>query len=117
MATVIVIDDEPPVRDLLRAILEDAEYAVADFPHGRGAIQYLRRQPAELLITDIFMPEMEGLETIRQARILRPEMPVLAVSGRSLEGNDYLYAAAQLGAFATLKKPFSRGDLLAVIDD
>ena len=117
MATIIVVDDEATVRDLLRDSLEEAGHIVADYHDGRGALEQLTREPADVLVTDIFMPEMEGLETIRLAHALRPEMQIIAISGVSLKGADYLYAARHFGAFAALKKPFSPTVLVRLVDE
>jgi len=68
-----------------------------------------------LLVTDIFMPEMEGLETIRLARDLQSKMPIIAMSGVNFEGGDYLEIAEKFGALATLKKPFRPAELLDLV--
>ena len=73
------------------------------------------QEPADLLITDIFMPDVEGLETIREIRRLRPDMPIIAISGVDFEGGDYLGVARKFGAVATLKKPFLPADLLELV--
>ena len=116
-ATIILVDDEPLVRDMLHLVLEGAGYTVADYSNGRGAIEHLQRRPADLLITDIFMPEVDGLETIRRACALRPEMPIIAISGISIHGIDYLDAAERFGAVATLRKPISPAALLTLVGD
>ncbi|MGE5270979.1 MAG: response regulator [Thiohalocapsa sp.] len=112
MATIIVVDDEPDLRRLVRYVLEDAGHTVIEFVDGRGAIEHLKRESADLLITDIFMPNFEGLETIRMVRTLRPELPILAISGLLNERSDYLGVAARFGADATLRKPFEPSELI-----
>ena len=115
MAKIIVIDDEPDVLWIACMALESAGHSVVAYPDGRGGIEHIRREPPDLLITDIFMPEMEGLETIRQARDLQSEMPIIAMSGVYFEGGDYLEIAAKFGAVATLKKPFRPAELLDLV--
>src|SRR5690242_5025175 len=81
MAKVLVIDDEPGIRGIMCRALEAAGHDVTAFANGGGAIEHIRQEPADLLITDLFMPEVEGLETIREIRRLRPDMPIIAISG------------------------------------
>lgn len=113
MADIVIADDEPALRRVLCRVLERAGHDVTGHPNGRAAIEHLGRHPADLLITDIFMPEMEGLETIRRARAIRPGMPIIAISGGGCCGANYLWVAELFGAVATLEKPFSAGALLA----
>jgi CheY-like chemotaxis protein len=115
MAKIVVIEDEPAMRRMTCRTLEGAGHAVAAFADGRGGIEHIRQHPTDLLITDIFMPEMEGLETIKQARNLRTGMPIIAMSGLSFEGGDYLRIAERFGAVATLKKPFRGSELLELV--
>ena len=75
-----------------------------------------RERRPDLLITDIFMPEMEGLETIRQARALQPGLPIIAMSGFSFEERDYLGVAEKFGALASLRKPFRPTELLDLVN-
>jgi two-component system nitrogen regulation response regulator NtrX len=66
MAKILVIDDEPGIRDIICRVLEAAGHEVVAYENGQGAIDHINTAPADLLITDIFMPEVEGLETIRR---------------------------------------------------
>jgi CheY-like chemotaxis protein len=115
MARIIVVDDDAGMRGATRRALRASGHAVAAYANGRGAIEHLEKEAVDLLITDIFMPEMEGLETIAKARQLRPDMPILAISGVSFEGSDYLQIAEKFGALATLRKPFRPAELLDVV--
>jgi CheY-like chemotaxis protein len=115
MARIIVIDDEPGVRSVACQALEAAGHAVVGYPDGRGGIAHIQRDPPDLLVTDLFMPEMEGLETIRLARDLQSGMPIIAMSGVYFEGGDYLEIAEKFGALATLRKPFRPGDLVDLV--
>jgi CheY-like chemotaxis protein len=115
MAKILVIDDEPGIRSILCRVLEASGHEVVAFENGRGAIERVERDAADLLIADIFMPDVEGLETIREIRRLRPDMPIIAISGVDFEGGDYLGVARKFGAVATLKKPFWPADLLDLV--
>ena len=115
MKKILVIDDEPGVLRVACLALEAAGYTVVAYPDGRGGIAHIKTEPPDLLVTDIFMPEMEGLETIRLARDLRAELPIIAMSGVHFEGGAYLEIAEKFGALATLKKPFRPADLLDLV--
>src|SRR4051794_10383155 len=98
MAKVLVIDDDPDVRDLMLSLLAEAGHDVVAFANGGGAIDHVRQEHADLLVTDIFMPDVEGLETIREFRRLRPDVPIIAISGIDFDGGDYLRVARKFGA-------------------
>ena len=115
MAKVLVIDDEPGIRSIMCRVLQAAGHEVTAFANGAGAIDHVRQEPVDLLITDIFMPDVEGLETIREIRGIRAEIPIIAISGVDFDGGDYLGVAGKFGAVATLKKPFWPADLLEVV--
>lgn len=115
MAKVLVIDDEPGIRLMICRALEGAGHEVVTFENGGGAIDHVATEAADLLITDIFMPDVEGLETIREIRRLQPKLPIIAISGVDFEGGDYLGVARKFGAAATLQKPFWPADLLDLI--
>lgn len=116
MAKILVIDDDPAVRRATRRVLEAAGHAVAAYENGRGAVRDIAKESPDLLITDIFMPEMEGLETIREARLRQPGLPIIAMSGITFEDRDYLGIAERFGAVATLKKPFRPAELLGLVN-
>jgi CheY-like chemotaxis protein len=115
MAKIIMIDDDHAMLRMTRRVLESGGHAVDAYENGRAAIDHLEREAPDLLITDIFMPDVEGLETIRRARTLWPDLPIIAMSGASFEAGDYLEIAEQLGAFASLKKPFAPAELLDLV--
>jgi DNA-binding response OmpR family regulator len=114
MADILIIDDDEQIRELLIDVLEAAGHTVRPAGDGRGGLALFRRQPAELVITDIVMPGMEGIETIRELRCDAPGLPILAISGR--DDPLYLRAADELGATATLEKPFTPVAFLAVVE-
>ncbi len=116
MTRILVIDDEAPVRDMMRQTLERAGYEVIEAGDGRQGMARLRQQPADLVITDILMPEQEGIETIRMLRKEFPEIKILAISGGGKKGNmEVLPIARTFGAHRTLAKPFERKDLLDAV--
>lgn len=116
MTRILVIDDNPLVRATLRSILAAAGYEVVLASDGKAGLDEFRRRPSDLVITDIVMPEIEGIETIRQLRGLAPELPILAISGggRGIP-LDYLRMAQQLGASDVLSKPFEADELLSSV--
>ena len=114
MARILIIDDDPDLRAVLAQMLRLAGYEVALAANGREGLEQALKQPADLVLTDIYMPEQEGLETILELRRRFPQLPVLAMSGRAAAGT-MLGIAQRLGAIAVLQKPFSSDELLTVV--
>lgn len=115
MTEILVIDDEPEICAMIGEILELAGYQVREAHDGIEGISLCRaRQPA-LVITDVVMPEMEGLELIRELSREMPETPILAISGAENLG-IYLRAAGAFGASACMEKPFDPDDLLRAVE-
>src|SRR5690242_6535914 len=117
MATILVVDDEPGMLRVSLRALEGAGHVVVGCENGREALRQLGIHAVDLMITDIFMPEMEGLEMVRQARALHPEVPIVAVSGGFVDGPDYLKVAQAFGAVAVLRKPFRAGELVSLVSE
>lgn len=117
MKRILVIDDDDQLRQMIRQILERSNYEVLDAPNGKVGIDIYRREPLDLVITDIFMPEKEGLETIRELCREYPDIKIIAISGGSpkTEGFSSLQFAKGFGALRTLAKPFFREELLQVV--
>lgn len=116
MTRVLIIDDEDAVRDTVRQMLERAGYEVTEAADGRKGIAQLRRQSVDLVITDILMPEQEGIETIRILRKEFPQIKILAISGGGKKGAPGVLPAAQaFGAHRTVAKPFERKELLDAV--
>ncbi len=116
MHRLLVIDDDPLVRATLVAILEGAGYAVTEANDGHHGLAIFDTVQPDLVITDIVMPEVEGIETIRQMRLKAPTLPILAISGGGRgTAPDYLRMAQRLGATDVLAKPFEADDLVAVV--
>jgi excisionase family DNA binding protein len=108
---VLVVDDEATIRDLLAKTLALAEYDVDIAPDGRTALERLRIIPYDLLITDLKMPGVDGLTVIREARRLKPDIPVIIVTGFSTEASAI--EAVNLGVSGYLTKPFRVPRVLA----
>jgi CheY-like chemotaxis protein len=118
MRLILVIDDDAAVRGLLQTILEDAGYEVALAEEGAAGLEIVRTRTVDLVITDLLMPGVEGMETINELHQSFPQLPVIAISGGSQKGvGSYLPTAAALGAWRTLDKPFERKTLLAMVRD
>lgn len=114
MPLILVIDDSTTVLAFVEQILLDSGLDVIKATDGRKGLQRLRDQPVDLILTDMYMPELDGLDVVRLARRLQPGVPVLVMSSK--EGRLNLFDAAKaLGATATLLKPFTREQLLAQI--
>lgn len=106
---ILVVDDEPGLRVLFQKMLEAAGAKVQLAENGRYAIDLLAQHKVDLILTDLIMPEMEGLETIAQIRKLHPDLKIIAMSGGGrLSSGCYLPVAKSLGAHATLAKPFGK---------
>lgn len=116
MATILIVDDDPQFRKMLRQMLERAGHSVVEASNGKeGEKLYRSFQPC-LMITDIFMPEKEGLETIMEIKSEFPSAKIIAMSGGGREGDDlFLRHAEQFGASQILKKPFERQELLSMV--
>jgi len=113
---ILVIDDDDQLRGMLRQTLERVGYDVADAPNGKEGIRLFRENPADLVITDIIMPEKEGMETIIDLRREFPEVKIIAMSGGGRIGpEDYLQDAKVFGAQCTLTKPLNRNELLEAV--
>ena len=116
MASILVIDDDKQIRDLMRKVLEGAGHTVVDAPNGRMDMQLWRVNRSDLIITDILMPEQDGLELIRELRRDAPEAKIIALSGGGQKLHlDTLDLARKFGAVGTLNKPFGITELLDIV--
>lgn len=118
MQKILLIEDNADARRLLRDALEAAGYDVYAVADGEAGIQAQIRAPADVVVTDLFMPNKEGLETIAELRKRMPHTKIIAISGGSrLRGAqiDHLATAREIGADAVLKKPFDPAQLIAIV--
>lgn len=117
MARILVIDDEAAVRGLVATILRNAGHEVIETSDGKKGIDILSREPFDLLITDLLMPEKDGIEIIMEARRDHPAIRIIAMSGGGMAApSEYLPMAELLGAERTLAKPFTGAELRALVD-
>ena len=114
MARILVIDDQEPIRALLRATLEAAGHEVMEAPNGRIGLALYRHKPTDLVITDILMPELNGLDMLLELTREFLHAKVIAISG--VQGKENVLDVAKLfGARRTLQKPFSIPRLLDAV--
>lgn len=118
MARILVIDDDQQFLRMMQLILEKAGHKVSVASDGNMGVENVRAHPQDLIITDIFMPEKDGLETIQELRAINPGLKILAISGGSLcMGPRFdLHIADLLGADRTLAKPVRRQEILGVVE-
>ena len=121
MARILVIDDQASVLATIRAILEFLEHEAVTTTRGHDGIDMLKAEAFDLLIVDIFMPEMDGIEAIQAVRQHRPSLPIIAMSGSAVVSDgprtlDFLSMATKLGAIRSLRKPFKRAELTDAIN-
>jgi DNA-binding NtrC family response regulator len=113
---VLVIDDDDDVRSFLQSLLESEGFEVSAAADGREGLECQRRNPAHVVLTDIFMPGKEGIETIYELRKEFPDAGIIVMSGGgSIRGVDYLSVAKHIGAARSLNKPFDPEDLLEAV--
>ena len=117
-ATILVIDDDPLLRAIAGEILGGAGYQVIEAEDGAAGLEMLDVAPADLIITDMLMPEMDGVEAIMAIRRKRPGTPIIAISAgaKHQPAGDLLRLAVALGADASLSKPLRQGELLALVE-
>ncbi len=115
---ILVIDDDDQMRVLLRQVMEWAGYEVIEATNGRQGMMQQRKNPADLVITDLIMPEQEGLETISQLKKEFVGIKIIAISGGGRIGPEaYLPAARELGADLVFSKPFDVQELVSSVKE
>jgi len=118
MTKILVIEDDGSFRSVLVQMLEKAKYEVQSAPDGNRALEICEYFAPDLVLTDIIMPDKEGLETIQEITSTYPQIKIIAMSGGGRFGPDsYLPLAKKLGARKTLQKPFMRDELLKAISE
>ncbi len=111
---ILIVDDETSIRNLLSKILSSSNYEAVTASNGREGLELYKKENPDLVITDIVMPDMEGIELIRHLRKIDRNLPVIVMSGNPT-GQQFLKTANLLGAHSTLLKPFSPSELLSII--
>lgn len=116
MARILVIDDDPMILDVIGEMLELEGHEVAKFDSGSDGVRAFRTNNFDLVITDLVMPEMGGLEAIQHMREVSRSVPIIAISGGGLTPADILLSNAEiLGANAVLAKPFTNAVLRVAV--
>ena len=118
MARILIIDDEPQIRSMLKLMLERDGYEVVEAPDGVEGINVYRQNPADLIITDLIMPNKDGIGMIIELKKEFPDVKIIAMSGGGLNKPEgYLKGAKKLGAARTLTKPIDREEMLKAVKD
>ena len=116
MARILIIDDQTAVRNSLRALLERAGYEVDDAGDGRAGLRLHAARPADVIITDLFMPDFDGIETILELRRAYPAVKIIVISGGDSTGRLDMRTQAQLlGAHRMFPKPLETQELLNAV--
>src|SRR6202035_3645066 len=122
MPNILVIDDDRTVLATIKVLLERAAHAVEVVDNGPAGLRLLGTRDFDLLIVDIFMPRMDGFETMKLVHQSRPEMPVIVISGQQFQlaserKPDFLHMTTRLGAVSSLQKPFKPFELMAAVSN
>jgi CheY-like chemotaxis protein len=115
MASILVIEDEAALRQVFVRMLRGDGHAVSEARDGSEALRFLKSQQPDLILTDIVMPNVDGIEVIAANRRSLQPAKLIAMSGTSGLGPDYLKTALELGANYALKKPFRIAELRAAV--
>lgn len=117
MALIMIVDDDAHIQLALRQIVESVGHRVIEASNGQDAIGLFAEFHPDLVITDVFMPHADGIETIRAIRRITPSAKIIAISGGYIgSGWNYLNSVVVLGANLALQKPFTCTQLLSAID-
>ena len=116
MARILLVDDNEELLELTALVLRGANYSVAAAANGKEALKLLADNEFDLVLTDVVMPEKEGIETIMEIRKKFPEIKIIAMSGGGAAApEEYLVVARMLGAAKSLAKPFTGEQLLSTV--
>ena len=121
MARILIVDDDQQMREILTLALVRAGYEVDAAEDGRCAFRLSQENPPDLVVTDLFMPEHDGLQLLMDLRRARPGLKVIAISGfTAMDGDgeiEFLTAAQTFGAVRVFKKPFGMADLVQAVGE
>jgi CheY-like chemotaxis protein len=118
MKHILLVEDDEVLRSLLRISLEKMGHTVTEARDGKEGLALFKKGPVDLVVTDLMMPEKEGLETIRELRRGQPELKIIAMSGGGrTNARDVLKAAKAFGATTVFSKPFSVADLRNAVEE
>jgi DNA-binding response OmpR family regulator len=117
MAGILIVEDDSDLREMLKDLLVRRKYTIIEASNGKEAISRFKAAVTDLVITDIIMPDEDGLKVIMKLREIKPEIKIIAISGGGKAGpGNYLNLAKALGADEIFSKPFSVNVLLSKID-
>jgi DNA-binding response OmpR family regulator len=117
MPGILIVEDDKELRDMLKISLTRHKYTVLEAADGKEAITHFKPSITDLVITDLIMPDEDGLKVIMRLREIKPSLKIIAISGGGKAGpGSYLNLAKALGANAIFSKPFSINDLIAKIE-
>lgn len=118
MPGILLVEDEKDLREMLKASLIRRKYTVIEAENGKDAISHFKPLITDILITDLIMPDEDGLKVIIKLKELKPTLKIIAISGGGKAGpGSYLNLAKALGADAIFSKPFSVHDLISKIEE
>lgn len=116
MAKILVIDDDAPVLEFFRQVL-DGRHEVTTAANGEDGLRLCRKQPFDVVVTDIYMPFIDGLELLRELGRNAPQVKIIVMTGKMVEGaSSYLKLAKDLGAAEVLAKPFTQEQLVSAVE-
>jgi DNA-binding response OmpR family regulator len=117
VANILLVDDEEQLRSMLRVVLEEAGHVVQEASDGQKALESFKNQQPDVVVTDLVMPNKEGIETILELRRIRRDVRIIAMSGGGRNNaNDYLALAKRFGACVTLTKPFANKEMIEAVN-
>jgi DNA-binding NarL/FixJ family response regulator len=114
MPSILIVDDDADFRQGLRILLENRKHRVIEAPDGKAAMDFLRQSTVSLIVTDLVMPEQEGIETIQAIRHTHPELKIVAISGAE---PHFLRVAKALGAHGTVQKSMRLDEIAQIIEN
>lgn len=118
MARILIIDDDVEIREMLKEVFEQEGYETIIAPDGEVAVRYYREKQTDVVITDIIMPEKEGIETIMELKQEFPDVKIIAISGGGrISPDNYLKMAKDFGAMRTFTKPVRIEKLLEAVEE
>ncbi len=118
MPRILVIEDDMELREMIKTSLIRRKYTVLEAINGKDALTHFKPSMTDLVVTDLIMPEEDGLKVIMKMKELKPSLKIIAISGGGKAGpGGYLNLAKALGAHAVLSKPFSLNDLVFKIEE
>jgi DNA-binding response OmpR family regulator len=117
MQGILIVEDDKDLREMLKTSLSKRKYTVLEASDGKEAIMHFKPAITDLVITDVIMPDEDGLKVIMKLKEIKPDIKIIAISGGGKAGpGNYLNVARALGADEVLPKPFSLNDLISKIE-